>query len=177
MRRLVLIVTFLWSICAALLACDGGNTPPPSAGEVLTVMTDTLRSPPDGLLYTRSADPAGPNYLTDTFFSALYGEAARGLLESVSSADGVAAVGDVAMFLSVAPYPCELAVFRCSDIRTAATVAGLCRGRLDTVTRGFAGSEWQEIAEGGRVAVKGCYVVLVIAEDAETVTERVLRML
>ena len=177
MRRFALCLVLLWSISTSLTACGGRHTPPPSASELLTVMqsamTDTAQLLPDGLIYTRSADPSSPAYLTDIRFSALYGEAARGLLDGGTEQDGVPAVGDAAMFLSIAPYPCELAVFRCSDIRTASTVAALCRGRLDTVARGYAGSEWQGIAEGGRVAVEGCYVVLVIAEDAEAVAERV----
>ena len=180
MRRSPVCLVLLCLFCLSLCACGGGEPPPPAAGEVLAamqaVMTETAQPLPDGLLYTRATDPAEPAYLTDTFFSALYGEAARGLLDGGETEGGALAVGDAAIFLSVAPYPCELAVFRCSDIRTATTVAGLCRGRLDAVARGYAGSEWQSVAEGGRVAVEGCYVFLVIAEDPDTVLGRATRM-
>lgn len=182
MRRAPICLVLICLLCLWLCACGGQEPPPISAREVLTamqaVMTETAQPLPDGLLYTRAADPSSPAYLTDIFFSALYGEAARGLLDgdamegTPSATEGsVPAVGDAAIFLSVAPYPCELAVFRCSDIRTATTVAGLCRGRLDAVARGYAGSEWQPIAERGRVAVEGCYVFLVIAEDPQAVLE------
>lgn len=174
------ILICLLLLCIPLCACGGQEPPPIPAREVLSamqaVMTETAQPLPDGLLYTRSTDPSSPAYLTDTFFSALYGEAARGLLDGDTAGDTAPAVGDVAIFLSVAPYPCELAVFRCSDIRTATTVAGLCRGRLDTVARGYAESEWQAVAEGGRVAVEGCYVFLVMAEDPDAVIGRATRM-
>lgn len=165
-----------------LTACTRRETPPPSALTVLEVMqaamTDTAQTLPDGLIYHRGTpadgETPGVSHLTDTFLSALYGEAARGLLDGDGT--GTAALGDAAIFLSVAPYPCELAVFRCADIRSAATVAGLCRGRLDTVARGYTGSEWQSVAERGRVAVEGCYVFLAMAEDPDAVLDRATRM-
>ena len=175
---LVLILTL-----ALFLSACGKETPPPPAMEVLTAMqatmTDTAQTLPDGLTYTRSAEPSSPEHLTDALFSALYGEAARGLLSADGSAgqEGSPAIGDVAIFLSIAPYPCELAVFRCSDLRSAATVAGLCRTRLDTVARGYGDSEWASISQNGRVAVDGCYVLLAVAEDPEAVLAEARRLL
>lgn len=182
MRRLRFPVMIL--ILSLLLpSCVGRDTPPPSAMEVLTAMqaamTDTAQPLPDGLTYTRGADVDVPSYLTDTLFSALYGEAARGLFQSDTNSGDQAAppIGDAALFLSVSPYPCELAVFRCSDLRSAATVAGLCRGRLDTVARGYRGSEWEAIAQGGKVTVDGCYVLLAIAEDPDAIFTRARKLL
>ena len=180
MRRSLFSFILACLLCFPLAACGGEESPPPSAEAVLIAMqktmTDTAQPLPDGLTYTRAVSLDHPAYLTDTFLSALYGEAARGLLDGTADEDGIPAVGDAATYLSVAPYPCELAVFRCSDIRTAATVAGLCRGRLDTVARGYEGSEWRSVAEGGRVSVAGCYVFLVIAEDAEAVIKGACRL-
>jgi hypothetical protein len=171
MHRFVLLTLLL----SLLLCACGPESPPPSAAYLLgvmqTAMSDTAQPLPDGLTYVRTLPAEDPSYLTDPLFSALYGEAARGLLAETDAA-GVPAVGDVALFLSVAPYPCELAVFRCSDIRTAATVEALCRGRLDTVARGFAGSEWASVANRGQVAAEGCYVFLVISEDPAAVLAR-----
>lgn len=176
MRPFVSLLPLLMITFLLLTSCVKSTAPPPAAADILTVMqtamADTAQPLPDGLTYTRTAPSSDPAYLTDTLFSALYGEAARGLLAGDDTNGTVPAVGDVAMFLSIAPYPCELAVFRCSDIRTASTVAGLCRGRLDTVARGYAGSEWEAVAARGRVAVEGCYVFLVIAEDPGAVLER-----
>ena len=134
---------------------------------------------PDGLIYTRAADPDSPSYLTDTLFSALYGEAARGLFQPDTAADGepVPPIGDAALFLSISPYPCELAVFRCSDLRSASTVAGLCRTRLDMVERGYRGSEWEAVAQKGKVSVDGCYVLLAVAEDPDAVLASAKRLL
>ncbi len=174
MRR-TLSCLALFLTLALLTACMGGKSPPPPAREVLTAMktamTESAQTLPDGLTYTRAADPSAPDYLTDTLFSALYGEAARGLFVPEDMVDGESSppISDAAIFLSVAPYPCELAVFRCSDLRAAATVAGLCRTRLDTVARGYRETEWAAVAPNGRVTVEGCYVFLVIAEDPASV--------
>jgi hypothetical protein len=166
-----------------LTACTRRETPPPSALTVLeamqAAMTDTAQTLPDGLIYHRGTpadgETPGVSHLTDTFLSALYGEAARGLLDGDGT--GTAALGEAAIFLSVAPYPCELAVFRCSDLRSASTVAGLCYGRLDTVARGYRGSEWEAVAQKGKVSVDGCYVLLAVAEDPDEILARVKRLL
>jgi hypothetical protein len=112
--------------------------------------------------------------LTEVFLSALYGEAVRGMLgEDTAQSPPVT---DAALFLSLSPYPCELGVFRCADGDTAREMAGLCRGRLDTLARGFAGSEWESIAAGGQVAVEGNWVLLILCEDSQAVREAVGRV-
>ena len=157
----------------SLAACGREENPPPAAEEVLAamqaVMTRTAQPLPDGLLYRRTSSPGSPDYLTDTLFTALYGRAAEGLFRE-DGEGGMAAVGDGALFLSVAPYPCELAVFRCSDTDAIPTVVSLCRGRMDTVLKGFAGSPFEEAATG-LVRVEGCFVLLIIAEDPRAVAE------
>ena len=173
MRPVLRLLTCLVLLLCLLTSCGRGGTPPPAASAVLDAMTAAMTASaqpvPDGLTYIRSADPTAPDHLTDTLFSALFGEAARGLLTSDPDEGGAPPIGDAALFLSLAPYPCELAVFRCSDLRTAATVASLCRSRLDTVAAGYRGTEWADMAAGGRVAVEGCYVLLAVAEDPEAV--------
>ena len=189
-------------ILSLLLAACGTSDPPPAASEVLTAMlaavTDTAQPLPDGVIRLSSAPVDSPDYLTETFLSALYGEAARGLLGEDSTHSrpvqdaalyGEAARGllgedsahsrpvqDAALYLSVSPYPFELGVFRCADGDTAGEVAALCRGRLDTLARGFAESEWREAAAGGRVAVEGNWVLLVLCEDPVPVTEAARRV-
>ncbi len=183
MRPLLRLLTCVLFLSCLLTSCGGRLTTPPSAMAVLTAMqtamTDTAQTLPDGLIYTRAADPASPSYLTDTLFSALYGEAARGLFQSDTTTDGepVPPIGDAALFLSISPYPCELAVFRCSDLRSASTVAGLCRARLDIVARGYRGSEWEAVAQKGKVSVDGCYVLLAVAEDPDAVLASAKRLL
>ena len=166
MRRLCLLSLSLL-LMIHLSACSWGGAPPPAAGDVLSAMQDAMASSaqplPDGRIYTRAAAPDSPAYLTDVLFAALYGEAARGLFEA--KADGIAPVSDAAVYLSLAAYPCELAAFRCSDIRTATTVAGLCQSRLDTLARGYAATEWAELAARGRVSVKGCFVLMAVCDD------------
>ena len=154
-------------ILSLLLSACGTSAPPPAASEVLTAMltavTDTAQPLPDGVIRLSSAPADSPDCLTETFLSALYGEAARGLLGEDSTHSRP--VQDAALYLSVSPYPFELGVFRCADGDTAGEVAALCRGRLDTLARGFKGSEWERAAAGGQVGVEGNYVLLVLCED------------
>ena len=172
MRSLCLSVPLL--ILVLFFSACGRDTPPPTASEVLTAMLtameDTAQTTPDGVLRLTAAPSESPDYLSDTFFSALYGEAARGLL-TAEGTEGYRAVNDAALFLSMSSYPCELAVFRCSDIRAAVTVAGLCRSRLDTLAHGFAGSEWEAVAVGGQISVEGCYVLMAVTDDPAAVLE------
>lgn len=162
---------------ALLLSSCGASDPPPAASEVLTAMlaavTDTAQPLPDGVIRLTAAPVDSPDYLTETFLSALYGEAARGLLGEDSTHSRP--VQDAVLYLSVSPYPFELGIFRCVDGDTAGEVAALCRGRMDTLARGFAESEWREAAEGGRVAVEGNWVLLVLCEDPVPVTEAARR--
>ena len=172
LSRLLTCLAFSALLICLLASCAIRHTPPPDAAAVLDAMTAAMAASqpcPEGLTYTRSATPDTPGYLTDTLFSALFGEAARGLLSSDTTGGGAPPVGDAALFLSVAPYPCELAVFRCSDQRAAATMAGVCRSRVSVVAAGYRDSEWADIAAAGRVAVEGCYVLLVVAEDPEAI--------
>ena len=177
MRR---ILPLLLTLVLLLPSCAGQNSPPPTAEAVLsamaTTMTRTAQPLPDGLLYSRAVAANAPQYLTETFFTALYGRAAEGLLGAPDAQGAAPPVGDAAMLLSVAPYPCELAVFRCSDVRTAAAVASLCRGRLDTVAGGYARGEWAEVAGRGAVTVEGCFVLMAMAEDPAAVLRRAVRM-
>ena len=174
MRRAAVMLLFLLLLFSG---CSPRHAPPPSAVSVLeamqTAMVDTAQTLPDGIIRHRAVPMEDPAYLTDTFLSALYGEAARGLLDGDEHEGG--AVGDAALFLSVMPYPCELAVFRCSDVRTASAVATICRGRLDTVAGGYDDSEWAAVAGNGAVTAEGCFVFLVIAEDPRRVIERAVR--
>jgi hypothetical protein len=163
-------------LASLLTAC--GKSPPPSAVEVLAAMISemerTAQPLPDGVTYHRAAPPDSPAYLTDSLLSALYGEAARGLLEEE---DGFAAIGDGAVYLSLSAYPCELAVFRCADPATAATVLRLCRERMDTVARGYVGGEWEALAGRGQAEIAGGYVLLAIAEDPAAVLAAARRFL
>ena len=171
MRRLFLLALLLiWTL--QLPAC-GRNTPPPAASEVLTALLSAMESTnqplPDGVIRLTAAPADSPDRLTATFFSALYGEAARGLMGEGGGESPP--VQDAALYLSVSPYPCELGVFRCADGDTAREVEALCRGRLDTVARGFAGSEYAAVASGGRVAVVGNWVFLAVCEDPTTILD------
>ena len=178
MRPVISLLLVLVTAAAVLFSSCGRTTPPPPASEVLTIMLETAettaQSLPDGVIRLSDAPPNSPNLLTETFFSALYGEMARGL---VSNGEGQAPlVQDAALYLSVAPYPCELGVFRCVDGSGAEELASLCRGRLDTLSRGFAGGEYEEAAKGGRVIVRGNWVLLVLCEDPAPLLETARRL-
>lgn len=174
MRRMVSVFLLFFLMISASAGCASPEKPPPAARSLLAAMQAAMESAaqplPSGLLYSRTEASDAPTYLTETLFTALYGRAAEGLLEADKADDSPAPVGDAAMFLSVAPYPCELAVFRCSDMDAIPTLVSLCRGRLDTVARGFAGTDWESAANGS-VTAEGCFVFFAIAEDPEAVME------
>ena len=165
--RMCPLLCLCLTLALLLSSCSLGAALPPSASEVLAVMLETMQKScqplPDGRIYDRSLSQGAPLYLSDTFLSALYGEAARGLFASDDG--GAPPVSDAAIFLSLAAYPCELAVFRCSDARTAATLASLCRSRLDSLARGYAATEWASLASRSQVSVKGCFVLLALCDD------------
>ena len=177
MRSIRSLLLALMAVLVLLLSACGWATPPPPASAVLTAMVtaaETTAQPlPEGVIRLTVAPPDSPSRLTEAFFSALYGEAGRGLL-SAGEAQGPL-VQDAALYLSVAPYPCELGVFRCADGSGAEELADLCRGRLDTLSRGFAGGEHGEAASRGRVAVEGNWVFLVLCEDPSPLLEAARR--
>ncbi len=154
----------------SLTACGHADAPPPTAEQVLSAMQTAMEAAggaPDGRMYSRQASPDSRDYLGDTLLSALYGEAARGLL--TVGVDGTApAVGDAAIFLSTAPHPAELAVFRCSDARGVTTAAKLCRARLDLIRRAWDDTAYAALVARGTVTVEGSYVLLIVAEDPDT---------
>ncbi len=167
-RQRVCAVVLTLALLGLTVGCGRRETMPVEATAVLEAMLSAMETSgqviPDGRIYSRSVPTDAVNYLGDTLFSAIFGEAARGLLMSPDGA--LPAVGDVALFLSTAPHPTELVVLRCSDARGCATVAKLCRGRLDTVANAWAGSEWALLLlRQATVSVEGAYVLLVIAED------------
>ena len=163
-------------LCALLflscLSSCGKVSAPASASAVMTAACadpDVAgRDVPDTCaIYTRDAARENADYLSDTLFSALFGEAARGLLSGSDTAP--AAINDAAVCISVYPTPFEIAVLRLSDVRGTATAAGLCRARLDAVQNAWRDTEHKATADAGVVTVEGSYVLLVIAPNPERV--------
>ncbi|MBQ4111179.1 MAG: hypothetical protein IJD38_00115 [Clostridia bacterium] len=173
-----LAVVLLFLAILPLSSC-GREAPPPAASEVLAVMLeameDTAQLTPDGVIRLTAAPSDSPDCLTGTFLAALYGPSAHGLLGE--GGEQTPAVMDVALFLSMTAYPCELAVFLCADGDTARAVAMLCQSRLDTVARGHKESPWAALAAGGRVAIRGNYVLLALCEDPEPPLTRAIGLL
>ena len=177
MRRFCLPALLLTLVL--LFPSCGRDVPLPAASAVLAsmlaAMEDTAQPLPDGITRLTAADPSSPAYLTETFLAALYGPSARGLLEAEENQSP--AVSDVALFLSMTAYPCELAVFLCADSDTARAVARMCRSRVDTVARGYGETPWAQEAANGRVTVCGNYVLLALCEDPEATLDSAIRSL
>ncbi len=155
--RLCRAVGLLLCVLPLLFTGCRRQTPPASALTVLSAMSEGMSTTH---IYTRAVAESDGTYLSDTLFSALFGEAARGLLRG--DAHTPAAINDVAILLSISKTPVELAVFRCSDARGTATAEGLARTRLDAVRRAWVGTEWEVLTAEGFVAVEGSYVLLII---------------
>jgi len=168
-RRMALL--FIVVFC--LLAASCSPRPPASAEAVLDSMCAVMGEGANGLVRVRGVPSDSPLYLTDALLSALYGSAARGWLEAEDGDTPL--INDAALFLSVAQIPFELAVFRCSDARGAATAAAICRARLDTIRRAWQGSQWTGELENAVVVVEGEFVLLVVAPDPDVVLEAARR--
>ena len=155
-------LAFILLLAAALSFAACTATPPPETAaarlEALLAERRAVGPFPQGMTYRRDADPASRGYLDEDLFSALFGEAARGLLfpsgDTAGMATAVPPVNDAAIYLSATDAPGELAVLRCSDRRTAETVAKLCAARLDTLRRAHPGA-------AGEVRMEGMMVLLV----------------
>ncbi len=165
-----LISAGVLGLLLCLISCQGSASAaavPVAAETVLASMQAAVETTcPSGRVYSRAAPPETANYLGDTLLSALYGDGARGMLAATGTSP---AVNDAALFLSIAPHPMELAVFRCSDARASATAAKLCRSRLERIRHAWKGSEWEEMTARACVTVAGEYVLLVVSEDPEAV--------
>lgn len=181
---LLLLLLLLLTIRLLLLttAC-GRESPPPTAQEVLSIMLTTMRRTvqtlPEGLVRLSAAPSDAPEHLSPVLLSSLYGEVMGELMGE--EGEDVPPLGDVALYLSLSPYPCELGVFRCVDEETAREVATLCRSRLATLRRGF-GLEAEGDHEGGGqpdengwVLREGRWVLLILCEDPRPVAEAVRR--
>ena len=107
--------------------------------------------------------PAGEVYLSgreageDGFFSpqmmrAMYGEKAEGFYFPL--------IEEYAIYLSSAPMPVEIAVFRCFAASDALSVGEMCLVRLEQIRIATRGTEFFALAERGYVEIRGKYVVL-----------------
>lgn len=133
---------------------------------------------PAGQVFSRRADPAGADHLSDTLFAALFGPAARGWLADASDVSdpdqtGVSSTGaiiqDAALFLSVAPHPAELVVLRCTDSVSALSAAALCRERLSTLCVMWDDTAYAAWVEGGQVTVSGTFVLFAVSPEADDI--------
>ncbi len=175
------VAAVIWLLVGLLMAgCARGGTAPPDAVTVLGAVRDAMQNSgqplPDGRIYHRACDPAGPDYLGDTLLAALLGDPVRELLTAAEGgaatsdttavdATPPAAINDAALFLSTAPHPGEIMILRCSDARGTATAAGLCRARLAAIRHAWQGTDYATLTDRAVVAVEGSYVILVVAED------------
>ena len=129
------VISAGWLLISTLLlnflsACTSAPKHPATADGVLSAMMNIREAEecPDGRMRSLRVDTASLSYLSPTLVTAMYGEASRGWFEGEN-----APVSDMAMFLSEAMHPCELAVFRCADERDGLSVAAQCRSRLDLI--------------------------------------------
>ncbi len=177
-RRLLLLLCLSVVALSVTLSSCGRDAPPPSAAEVLAAMCAADSTLPAGATYDRAAPVDAPVYPTDTLLTALYGSAVETLILGKTTVTATVSPPretvaqpqvDLAFFLAQALHPGEMAVFRCSDARTATAAAALCRTRLDTIRRAWADTEQSALTERGVVAVEGNYVFLVVTEDPDAV--------
>ena len=171
----LLFPAFLLTLIVIVLFPVGcASSPPPAARTVLSAMQDAAGQLPAGQVYDLRNDPSARGYLSDTLFSALYGPAARGLLDSAETDAGdgrqpTSAITDAAVFLPEVPHPGELAVMICPDADSALSAAVLCRQRLDVLKSAWKDSEYAVWTERAAVTVEGCCVLMAVTTDPDAV--------
>lgn len=188
-RRPVCLLCAVWLLLATtglfFCACScAPPSPPPDAASVLAAMQSAVTELPAGQVFSRRADPAGADHLSDTLFAALFGPAARGWLadtsdvsniSEISDSDqaGVSSTGaiiqDAALFLSVAPHPAELVVLRCTDSVSALSAAALCRERLSALCVMWDDTAYAAWVEGGQITVSGTFVLFAVSPAADDI--------
>ena len=88
-------------------------------------------------------------------------------------------IDDGAVYLSEVLHPFELAVFRCIDERDVsggmASVLGVCSARLEMIRNTWKGSAYESYVKNATVTYCGGYVLLVVAEDPETVVKAAIK--
>ncbi len=165
---LLLIGSFILFSCG----CQSHLIPLVSASDVLKAML-AVAHPIDGKEYQMLTEDH-TKQISDELLKALYGEEAAALWTRDS-----AAVDDGAIYLAEVMHPYELAVFRCvseEDIWNGSQgVLGICATRLEAVKKAWQGSEYESVATQGTVTYCGNYVILVIAEDAESIVSAAKR--
>ncbi len=177
-HRTATVCCLLLALAVITLSACGPSAPPPPASTVLAAMQAADPTLPPGAIYDRAAPVDAPVYPTDTLLTALYGSAVETLILGKNTASATVSPPretvaqpqvDLAFFLAQALHPGEMAVFRCSDARTVTAAATLARTRLDAIRRAWADSEYAALVDRGVVAVEGSYVLLVVAEDPESI--------
>ena len=146
-------------------ACQERSIPNVTSADVLKAMLSEA-AVIDGKLYQmRTGDES--ERISEELFKALYGETAVSIWKRSDTT-----VEDGAIYLSEIMHPFELAVFRCigeDEMWGDAGVIGICASRLESIKKAWKGSAYEKIADQGIVTYCETYVLLVIAEDAESI--------
>ena len=167
-RFFLIISAFL--ICILQSSCSRAS-PPVGAETVILAMIKTEGDLPAGKIFsvaTSTTSATGSSELSPALASALYGQEFSRLIYP-DDAGGDVPITDMAVYLSAAKHPCELAVFRCSDADTARSVAKHCLARLDTVKNAWRNSEngYREYVDCAEVTIIKNYVLLAISSHPE----------
>ncbi len=179
-KKLMNVVCVLLTASLILLtcACQIKKKPPTTAAEVILAMLDAVTvSYPQGKVRTLTSEKETDRLSVD-LLTALYGSTAGQWYQQGN--DSI--LDDGAIYLSEVMHPFELAVFRCVDERDVdggmASVLGLCSARLDVIRNTWQGSAYESYVGDAVVTYCQGFVLLVVAEDPDTVVkaaEKVIR--
>ncbi len=166
-RRFLSALTLLIALLLAVTSCASA---PPAAKEVLSAMCKTQKSLPAGRFYVRSAPEDGEGLLSSDLFAATFGTAA--------DPPELELITDAALYLCYSDSV-ELGVLLCQSADAAASVARLCRHRLDLLSRyRIPGSEESAnpsvpsapssaLDDSGLLTVRGRWVVYCLTPDPD----------
>ncbi len=162
--RVILCLVLSLTVLLTAVSCAPKS---PAASEVLSAMCETQKSLPAGKRYVRSAPRDGEGLLSSELFAATFGTQAN--------PPELELITDAALYLCYSDST-ELCVLLCQSADAAASVAKLCRHRLDLLSR-YRNPDSEESSSSsdsspvldtsGVLTVRGRWVVYCLSNDAD----------
>ena len=183
------------TVCRCLLLCaivslclltGCASRPPVSTTNVLEAVCQAAPGRPSGEIRWRAASQSDmnavsdPSYLNDELLSALYGADCLSWFEKRSLDNGsvsVPIVDEVAVYVSTAKHPFEIAVFRCTDRTGTLSAAKQCRRRLNAIQQSWNGTDKEDYCRLGCVEIIDNYVILVVSDHPEPLLDAARRII
>ena len=151
----LLIISFLF-----LASCSAKSA---SASEIFYTVYEKLSPVSYGEIYFSNQDKGTKHYMSSALFSTVYGDGVP-----LAEAD---LIEEYAIYLSSFALPCEIAVFKCYSPSDTPKIEQMCIRRLDFLKKHFKNTEYENILDTASVISSGKYVIMIISDTSESLSE------